>query len=226
MIDMDSVERWSDLLADTRHTLFILDACFSGLAGSQNKNLDEITEKRLELLKGPSHYLITAGAAKQESVASLKRWGGSLFTTALLEAAGDTGLGAQDGVVSLKEMLKHVEDRIAEAVARYPNDNIEMSPQMSRLQANEGEFFFLTPKRLNEQVGNPPGAGLARGEPVQTKGGTGTPAGRESDERAFWASTERLGTPAAYRAYRAEFCPGGLHCGLARRRSRSGRRRP
>jgi hypothetical protein len=167
MIGMDLVEQWSGFLANTRHTLFVLDACFSGLAGQQWKS-DEITLKRLELLKGPSHYLITAGSAKQESVASLKRWGGSLFTTALLEAASGKGdFGTPDGVVSLKEMLKYVEDRIVAETVR--DTRIRMSPQMSVLQANEGEFFFLAREHLNRRAGNLPETKLARGEPAQTK---------------------------------------------------------
>ena len=165
MIDMDLVERWSSHLADTRHTLFILDACFSGLAGQQRKS-DEITAKRLELLKGPSHYLITAGSARQESVASLPRWGGSLFTTALLEAASGKGdLGTPDGVISLKEMLKYVEDRIA--AERAKNATIRMAPQMSVLQANEGEFFFLAREYLNGRDGHPPEIKAERGEPAE-----------------------------------------------------------
>lgn len=37
MISMDDVDRWSRLLGDVRQTLFVLDACFSGLAGLQRK---------------------------------------------------------------------------------------------------------------------------------------------------------------------------------------------
>jgi hypothetical protein len=171
MIEMGLVERWSDFLSDTRHTLFVLDACFSGLAGIQRKT-DEITKKRLQQLKEPSHYLITAGTAEQESVASVRRWGGSLFTTALLEAASGRGdAGTQDypadGVVSLKEIVRHVEDRIADEASKNPS--INMSPQMSVLQANEGEFFFLAREHLNKRAGNAPETKLARGEPVQTK---------------------------------------------------------
>lgn len=144
MISMDDVERWSQLLGDVRQTLFVLDACFSGLAGVQRKG--PLSDKTLAGLSQYGHHLITAGTASEESVASLKLWGGSLFTDAFLRGASgradaSTPEYPPDGVVSLKELVEYIRHRID---FESQKNRIRMSPQISDLEAdNAGEFFFL-----------------------------------------------------------------------------------
>ncbi len=151
MISMEDVERWDRLLSQAKQTLYIIDSCFSGLAGIQTKSA--LSEKRLDRLSQYGHHLITAGTKDEESVAGAL-WNGSLFTDALLRgvsgradtASGDYG---KDGVVSLKELMKYIEDRIDAESVRLKQRNflkkeIKMSPQLSHLKGdNEGEFFFI-----------------------------------------------------------------------------------
>ncbi len=67
MIGMDRVEDWWENINHARQSLWALDACFSGLAGTLRKNpLDDKTRRRLAQR---AHHLITAGTAGEQSVA-------------------------------------------------------------------------------------------------------------------------------------------------------------
>jgi len=151
MISMKLVEDWDSLLKEKRHALFVLDACFSGLAGRQLKSTVE--DKRLARLSQYAHHLITAGSADEKSVASLQNWGGSLFTVAFLRGA--SGLADtktqdfdEDHIISLKELVDYIGKRIDTESAK--DKNIRMSPQMSHLQQNIGEFFFTAQVQRDE----------------------------------------------------------------------------
>lgn len=180
MIDMDEISKWSSLLAHARQSLFILDACFSGLAGIQTKS-DKIIDKRIERLAQYGHHLITAGTENEESVASLKEWKGSLFTDSFLQgvsgrADSATSDYSQDGIVSLKELMKYIEDRIDHETVRLKNRNffsntIKMSPQISDLRHNMGEFFFIAKHYKNRKVGRSKDLELEYGVPsLEDKG--------------------------------------------------------
>lgn len=142
MIEMGDIERWWLNLAVARQSLFILDACFSGL-GLQSKG-DPLYERTIEDLSKRGHHLITAGTANQQSYASLSKWGGSLFTTALIDGMKGRADSAnadapKDGIVSLKEMWDYVEKRIR---AEVPSG--DMTPQSAGFEVtSDGEFFFL-----------------------------------------------------------------------------------
>lgn len=145
MISMNQINYWDSLLKPKRHVLFVLDACFSGLAGLEIKS--KLEDKKLKRLSQYAHHLITAGSADERSVASLQRWGGSLFTDAFLQGASgraDTENAdyGRDGIISLKELMDYLGKRIDEESLKIPG--LKMSSQMSRLQpATEGEFFFF-----------------------------------------------------------------------------------
>jgi uncharacterized caspase-like protein len=117
MIGMDEIEQWSSNIGQARHSLFVLDACFSGLAGEQTKG-EGLSNVYLDDLMKPGHFLITAGSGGQESVASVKRWNGSLFTDAFLrgiEGAADSGSKEfpPDGVITLTKLYDYIRNRIS-----------------------------------------------------------------------------------------------------------------
>ncbi|MBN2092240.1 DUF1566 domain-containing protein [candidate division KSB1 bacterium] len=178
MISMDDISRWDRWLYQTRHVLFMLDCCFSGLAGQQHKAA--LIDKKLERLSQYAHHLITAGTANESSVASLANWQGSLFTDAFLKAVSGRGdLSSADygtdGVVCLKEFMKYVDDRIDDESVKLKNRNplakgVKMSPQISDLQESEGEFFFITKKYKNQKLQNYSDAPLNYGWPIERKG--------------------------------------------------------
>src|SRR5262249_2067122 len=94
MISMQDIQNWNDEVY-AQQTLFVLDACLSGLAGSEAKGAG----LRQEQLSQESHQLLTAGTEK-ENVISGERWTGSLFTDSFIEGAKGAANHPQ-GIVSL-----------------------------------------------------------------------------------------------------------------------------
>lgn len=155
MISMDDIERWNENLqqAQVGHVLFILDCCCSGLAGIQSKS--DSKQLMIDDLKKKGSHLITAGTGGQSSYASIKHWGGSLFTYALIEGMSGKADACvrdydYDGIVSLNELVDYVNKQIKFEVSngKLPN----MTPQLRDLNAdNEGQFFFITSKFITEK---------------------------------------------------------------------------
>lgn len=183
MISMNDIHEWDLLLSPAKQTLFILDSCFSGLAGIQRKSA-ALLEKKLDRLAQFGHHLITAGTANEESISSIPRWNGSLFTNAFLKgvsgaADSQTEEYSKDGVVSLKELMKYIEDTIDNELVllnkeKAGNTKFKMTPQISDLHtSNKGEFFFITKLHKNSLVKKNADDELIKGLPnfPQRKGG-------------------------------------------------------
>jgi hypothetical protein len=140
MIDMHSIQLWSENLAQARHVLFLLDACFSGLAAYESKG--EPGEETVERLMQHASHLVTAGVAGQES---FSKDGESLFTRFFLQAArGELG-HADNNVIGLNEIVVKVNRALDENSASM-GGRVNMTPHvyLTRLHDNVGEFFFYT----------------------------------------------------------------------------------
>lgn len=140
MIGMPEVHDWAENLGNVRHVLFVLDACFSGLAAYQAKGAADTRDATISRLSEPSSYLLTAGVDKQESYTYN---GTSLFTEAFLSAA--RGVDApSDGIISLDDMISRI-DRFIDAKRAELGPAIDMTPHLyqERTENNEGEFFFI-----------------------------------------------------------------------------------
>ncbi|MBM3237532.1 caspase family protein [Candidatus Poribacteria bacterium] len=151
MISMDEIEGWVKGIS-AKHQLFVLDCCFSGLAGIQAAGSPE--KLYLEDLSQPGHYLITAGAENQNSYGSVKEWGGSLFTYTFLEGlSGEADAGRnqipKDGVIHFEELYDYIGQQIKTTLAGK-NPNINQSPQKSILGEGKGKFFFITAEKWRE----------------------------------------------------------------------------
>lgn len=139
MIDMPRVLQYAQNLESARHNLFILDACFSGLAAIQIKG--SARDKAVERLSQPAHHLVTAGVEDEQSYATHNE---SIFTQAFLRAArGDSRASTRSELVSLSEIMMEVNYSLDELRAKQPG--IKMSPHqyMVRTESNSGEFFFV-----------------------------------------------------------------------------------
>jgi hypothetical protein len=146
MISMGDIQRWDEVLA-ARQALFLLDACFSGLAGVASKS--DPRELQIDQLDKPAHHLVSAGTAEEETIAG-DRWGGSIFTDAVLRAVrGEADAKTsypRDGVVSLSELIGYVKTRVA-IEAPAVGWTRPITPQPYILRPSPGEFFFLTKER-------------------------------------------------------------------------------
>ena len=177
MVSMADVARWDgDLPA--KQALFLLDACFSGLAGLAAQSDDRELELR-ELAK-PGHHIISAGRSDEQTIASRQEWQGSIFTHALLQALGGGEAdrfggkdGGGDGVINLHELALHMGETVkhAKAAAGW---NRPLRPVLHVFPGRgEGQFFFLTSekKRTHLQArGMRVGDQMAYGMPIVVMG--------------------------------------------------------
>ena len=175
MIAMEDVQRWNRFLP-AQQSLFLLDACFSGLAGFVQQSPTP-RDWKIEQLSQPSHHVMSAGTENEKTIAS-DRWGGSLFTTAVLDGlrgAADAASGFEkDDIISLTELKAYVQERMLfeRRTIGYQN---QITPQVRDLRHNTGEFFFLSSRAVD----------VARVDPSVTEGdGSFTEQSGETDSAA------------------------------------------
>ncbi|MCA1392046.1 caspase family protein [Bradyrhizobium sp. IC3123] len=143
MIDMPRIRQWTENVGHARHSLFLIDSCFSGLAAWERKGGE--AEMTIERLAQPGHHMITAGVEGEESFIFN---GKSLFTGAFLSAARGDADYTKDGIVSLSEVMTHI-NRTLDAKRAELKQQIKMTPRQyyARIENNPGEFFFLLRNR-------------------------------------------------------------------------------
>lgn len=141
MVAMTDLSRWNRFI-DAHQVLYLLDSCFSGLAGAApQSDLSDITR---EQLSGPGRHLITAGRMNEQTIA-VDDLGGSIFTHALLKglrgaADSSNALGA-DGLVAVGELKNYLGQEIGRLRQVYDWQKT-ITPQIRDLQGSDGAFFF------------------------------------------------------------------------------------
>jgi tetratricopeptide (TPR) repeat protein len=141
MIDMPRMRDWAQNFGNARHVLFLLDACFSGLAAAERKDGFDPKNQTIQRLMQPASHIVIAGIEGEESFIFNEK---SLFTAAFLAAARGYLALPNDGVISLSEMMVQI-NRALDAKRAELNDKLKMTPRSyySRIENNAGEFFFL-----------------------------------------------------------------------------------
>jgi hypothetical protein len=138
MVSMDDIQRWDDYLS-SQQALFVLDACLSGLAGSEAKSPQAELLTQFAL---PAHQLVTAGTASEKVIAG-DRWTGSLFTDSFILGAKGQARGFS-GVVSIYSLIDYIRARVV-IEKQAVNWSNSMTPQLRNLRAGDGTFFFTPP---------------------------------------------------------------------------------
>jgi hypothetical protein len=166
MVSIDDISRWDRYLS-ARHSLFVLDACLSGLAGAEKKSP---RDSRLEQLSLPAHHLLTAGTAN-ENVISGDKWTGGLFTDSFIVGAKGQASGSL-GVVSLFSLIEFIQERVV-IEKQAVNWSKSLTPQLRSLQAGDGGFYFVSTRQVAgpAPVGSRANPG-ANSEPKGTVGGS------------------------------------------------------
>ena len=139
--DLSTLVRWDALtsnadLIGAKHVLFIMDACYGGLALTRTTAPGSMRFLK-DMLQRYARQVLTAGKA-DETVADSggPRAGHSIFTGYLLNAL-DGEAATADGVISANAVMAHVYDR----VAKDPNSH--QSPHYGFLDG-DGDFIFST----------------------------------------------------------------------------------
>ncbi len=117
--------------------LFLVDACYGGLAAAGNYR----SNRQLDIIKGLTkdrcRQIITAGK-KNEQVVENEKWQHSAFTRVLLdglmELKADTD---KDGIVMANQLYSYIQNNVLKLTEGG------QTPQFNNLSADEGEFAFI-----------------------------------------------------------------------------------
>jgi hypothetical protein len=141
-INMNQIQDWSDQFRNASHVLFLIDSCFSGLAGVETKSYD--TKMSVDdISKGNGRYIITAGGADEESIGDLKKWGGSLFTDVLISGVKQGWADSNsDGIITTYELFSYVQAAVKNEAKKT---NRAQQPLISNLGSytDKGQYFFV-----------------------------------------------------------------------------------
>ena len=141
-IGMNRIEDWSDRLIYAKHVIFLLDCCFSGLAGTEKKGGYDTRVDPIELSRENGRHMITAGGADEISIADLKTWGGSLFTDVVITGMKGNADTNGDSVVTIYELFVYTNGAVKKEAkrARY-----SQNPLISDLGTykDKGQYFFV-----------------------------------------------------------------------------------
>jgi len=160
-LSMGEINNFANLIP-AKHILFLVDACFSGLAANQireiNKdyiNRDSANRGYIEKITNLGvRQIITAGG-EGETVIESSRWGHSAFTYELIKGLKEKKADYDgDGVITTTELAAYLKPRVTK------RSNDRQTPQYKTLDG-EGEFVFvpktlLQPTRLYPKDNNPP----------------------------------------------------------------------
>lgn len=148
MLSMRNLTEW-DRRLNAKQTLYLLDACFTGIAAS--KAMSPMTEQTLERVSHRSRQVLTAGLEDQQTLA-INDLDGGVFTHALLnglrgEADTNKGKFLKDGVVTARELEEYIRVRVESERKRvkWPK---KITPVLYNFTHFEGDFFFVWDKRI------------------------------------------------------------------------------
>ncbi len=143
------------LMSEAKHILYLIDACYGGIATVGSRGLDAIkTPNYIEkITKNKARQIITAGG-RGEKVIEKAEWGHSAFTLNLNRGLkdGNADLNA-DNVITANELALYLKEKVT-----IDSDN-QQTPQYGRMTTQEGEFVFVYPIDLLSKFSLPSSSG-------------------------------------------------------------------
>ena len=136
-ISMQELRNLSSLIP-AKHVLFLVDACYGGLAATTSRVLTRETKQYLrKITVAKSRQIITAGG-RGEQVIEKPEWGHSAFTYKLIEGLGK-GLADLTGdyLVTGSELYTYLRPAVSAA-----SDN-RQTPVFKSFTEDEGDFVFV-----------------------------------------------------------------------------------
>lgn len=125
-------------LIAAKHQLFMVDACYGGLAAVSTRSLSRQTQRYLShLLSADARQIITAGG-KDEKVIAKAIWGHSAFAKVLLDALGkELGDMDRNGLITAQELAAYMKPRV------FAISDGAQQPVYRKFTAGEGDFIFV-----------------------------------------------------------------------------------
>ena len=146
-IPMDDLKRISSMSA-SKHMLFLIDACYGGLAATGARGIDSKTPNYIDkITRDKSRQIITAGG-RGEQVIEKSEWGHSAFTLNLIRALEDGKADLNDdGYITAEELGVFLKDKVT------IDSGNQQTPVSRRFTSQEGEFVFIANK-IDVQITN------------------------------------------------------------------------
>jgi len=127
------------LMSKAKHLLYLVDACYGGIATIGSRGLDSKTTPNYieKITKNKSRQIITAGG-RGEQVIEKSEWGHSAFTLHLNRGLkdGNADMNA-DGYITAAELGIYLSEKVT-----IDSEN-QQTPQYGRMTSQEGEFVFI-----------------------------------------------------------------------------------
>ena len=136
-ISMQELRNLTDLIP-AKHQLFLVDACYGGLAAVTSRSLSRETQRYLQKLSSArARQIITAGG-KGEQVIENPKWGHSAFTYKLIEGL-EKGLADLTGdyLVTATELFTYLKPAVTAAAGN------RQTPVFKSFSEDEGDFVFV-----------------------------------------------------------------------------------
>lgn len=142
VINMEQIEMWANQLPNAKHMLFLLDCCFSGLAGVEAKGDFDTHVNPIELACENGRFMITAGGANERTIGSLKEWGGSLFTAVAISGMSGYADVNYDSIVTTHELYEYIRSAVKNEAQKQ---GYKQNPLLNYLGtgSEQGEYFFV-----------------------------------------------------------------------------------
>ena len=127
------------LMSKAKHLLYLIDACYGGIATIGSRGLDSKTTPNYieKITKNKSRQIITAGG-RGEQVIEKSEWGLSAFTLNLNRGLknGNADMNA-DGYITAAELGIYLSEKVT-----IDSEN-QQTPQYGKMTSQEGEFVFV-----------------------------------------------------------------------------------
>ena len=121
-----------------KHILYLIDACYGGLALASTRGLAKSTPNFLKKITSEKGRQIITAGGKDEQVIERSEWGHSAFTKNLLVGLGKKAADIDDdGVITTHELGRFMSERV------YNETDGFHTPQTGRIGTEMGEFIFF-----------------------------------------------------------------------------------
>jgi|TARA_B100002003_G_scaffold82910_1_gene77417 uncharacterized caspase-like protein len=149
-IDMEQIKRHAKY-SNAKHMLFLVDACYGGLAAVNTRSLSTSAPNFLDkIVQENARQIITAGG-KDEEVIEKDEWQHSAFTKNILLGLRDKKADQnQDGFITGTELGLYVQENVSNET-----ENAQ-TPQVKRLTIHDGEIIFHAKVESKKQIKDEP----------------------------------------------------------------------
>ena len=137
-IDMEQLKRIAKF-SRAKHMLFLVDACYGGLAALNTRSLNLNTPNFIDKVSAESARQIITAGGKEEKVLEKDEWEHSAFTKNILSGLKDKDADQNDdGYITGTEIGLYLQEKVSADTKNY------QTPQLRRMTTHEGEIIFLS----------------------------------------------------------------------------------